>query len=152
MYIFLMVRHFKALFLLHKLLAWNFVPFLEISLNTLINWTVLPSAEVPKRLYWRSFLFSCQSFTPDETAVTSKGFQFLTLAEAGKFPCEELIQSEIFSLKVFFTSFGKGDLLEQNRNIWSTSTDPAISGSQKAQQVLGRLIIKLLGAIIKTSS
>lgn len=86
--------------------------------------------------------------------MARKGFKFLTSAEAGKFPCNRnnTVRNLFFDFFFFLTHFGKGDLLEQNRIIWSTSTDPGILGSPKAQQTLGRLVSKLFGAMIKTSS
>lgn len=64
----------------------------------------------------------------------------------------EIVHSETFHLNFVPASFGKADLLGQNRIVWIMTVDPGILESQKIQPALGRLIIKLLGAIIKISS
>lgn len=64
----------------------------------------------------------------------------------------ETVHSETFSLNFVSTGFGKGDLLGQNRIIWIVTSDSGILGFQKTQPTSGRLIIKLLGGIMKISS
>lgn len=105
---FLVVTHFKAFFLLCKLLAQDSAPFLEVFLNRAVMWKALPGAEFSKWKYTRSFLFSLQSSTADWMAGAGKASELLTSSRLGNSPVVEIVQSGTFTLNFVSTSFGKG--------------------------------------------
>lgn len=93
------------------------------------------------------------SLSPLEQGCSKQWIQIPDLIPGWQIPpVVEIVHSENFHLSFVSASFGKGDLLGQNRITWIMTVDPGILESQKIQPALGRLIIKLLGTIIKISS